>query len=499
MSGEATGSIFGVFALPFLAIYLVVQTIKLIVIGVNKATQYYEEKQRQKRNTIRQSNSTIGDYRQTIRRNMNEQTQRNTETSQKMMQTLQTQRDTMLKAAEKYDDKAYQEYIINLKNEHTKTMQSITRTQDDFQKSYRAKIAESMNQVTQTINTQYSTYMSELQQIQADLAQKDKKAVEIANIYLEEAKTLLTALTEDFDGHKFSQRQLATLNEQYNQAVSLYNSGRFEGAIASAKDVAVNTLEEIYEADAKKQEWENYHKLAFVLSEEVKTFITSQATITAEVKQLAEQNSGKQLEAEIVGTSIAQYTDKNQAGQTRYDVLLQKTNEIYEAIRHQDAQNLTTDQLKEYVSYLNNDLYPQIAECINKGISNMNNAFSRQNISEEIIAFFEEHNFMFSGYAYENDAHDQALHIGLQNDTTGEELIITLAPELVQSGDVQTHIDIKQIAGDEQNEERKAYYRQCVADVVKGKNPYAKVDIKCKAETKNRLSTDTETKRKLKQ
>ena len=127
----------------------------------------------------------------------------------------------------------------------------------------------------------------------------------------------------------------------------------------------------------------------------------------------------------------------------------------------------------------------------------MNNAFSRQNISEEIIDFFEEHNFMFNGYAYDDDKHDKALHIGLENQATGEELIITLAPELLADGDIQTHIDLKQIKGDEANEERKAYYRECVEEVVKGKTPQAKVNIKCNASTRNKLSSDTETKKKL--
>ena len=101
---------------------------------------------------------------------------------------------------------------------------------------------------------------------------------------------------------------------------------------------------------------------------------------------------------------------------------------MYRALREPQAQQLTTDQLKQYVSFLNNDLYPAIAMCINKAIINMNNAFSRQNISEEIIDFFEEHNFTFSGYAYDDNCHDKALHVGLENPATGEELIITLAP-----------------------------------------------------------------------
>ena len=77
-------------------------------------------------------------------------------------------------------------------------------------------------------------------------------------------------------------------------------------------------------------------------------------------------------------------------------------------------------------------------------------------------------------------------------------MIVTLAPEVMQNGDIQTRVDLKQIKGDEANEERKAYYRECIENVVKGSNPYASVDIKCNAETKNKLSSDTETKKKLK-
>ena len=78
-----------------------------------------------------------------------------------------------------------------------------------------------------------------------------------------------------------------------NQAIDLYNKGRYESALASSKDVAVNTLDEIFEADAKKQEWENYYNLALVLSEEVKCFIEAQGTISQEVKEYAEKAAGK--------------------------------------------------------------------------------------------------------------------------------------------------------------------------------------------------------------
>ncbi len=503
MSGEAGGLILIPLALAAMPLVLGGLAIAGIVgagVKAGGAAVRYEQEQRRRREEIRRSGvaQSIGDFRRTMLNSMNEQTSLNVQASERMMLELESQRTAMRRAAEQQDTQAFQTYVSNLKASRTQTMQTISNTQNEFNVSYRQKIAESMGLVSQRINEQYSMYIDELQKLQADMAAKDARAREIANSYIEEARTLLTSLAEDFDGQKFSGRQMATLNDQFNQAVTQFNNGHYESAIASAKDIAINTLEEIYEADAQKQEWENYFKLALVLSEEVKTYIESQSVITEDAKAYAEEASGKRLEDEIVGINISEYTDKNAKGQTRFDYLLFKANEAYNALRDPQAEQLTTDQLKQYVSFLNNDLYPAIAMCINRAIINMNNAFSRQNISEEIIDFFEEHNFTFSGYAYDDDCHDKALHIGLENQATGEELIITLAPELLQNGDIQTHVDLKQVKGDEANEERKAYYRQCVEEVVRGSNPYAKVDIKCKNETRNKLSTDTETKKKLK-
>ncbi len=440
----------------------------------------------------------IGSFRSEMQESMNRQAERNAQTFDTMMGELNVQRNELQKIAQQNDVMAYQEYLGKIKDSRSASMKRIYQAQNDFNLGYRKEIADTMANVTENINRQYAKNMGELQQLQADLSAKEQKAKEFAKSYIEEAKALLKSLADDFEGEKYSSRQMVSLNSQLNQAIDLYNKGRYESALASGKDVAVNTLEEIFEADAKKQEWENYYGLALVLSQEVKNFTEAQGTISQEAKDYAEKAAGKPISNDIVGVRIADYTDKNAKGQTRYDYLMNKVNELYNALRAENADRLTTQQLKECIDFLNNELYPQASNCINKGIINMNNAFSRQNMSEEIIDFFEEHNFLFNGYAYDNDCHDKALHIGLANESTGEELIVTLAPEVMQDGDIQTKVELKQIKGDEANEERKAYYRECIENVVKGSNPYASVDIQCNAATRNQLSADTETKKKLK-
>ena len=81
---------------------------------------------------------------------------------------------------------------------------------------------------------------------------------------------------------------------------------------------------------------------------------------------------------------------------------------------------------------------------------------------------------------------------------TGEEIIVTLAPELMENGDVQTRVEINQLKGDETNEERKAYYRTSVQNVVVDNTPGAQIKLECRKETRNRLSQKTELRDKLK-
>ena len=487
-------------ALPFVLGGLAVAGVAAAGIEAGKAAVNYEQKKRQERQEIRQSDASvsIGNFRSEMQSSMNRQNALNVQASNQMMQELARQRQAMNQAAQQQDAEAFGNYVRQMKQSHAQVMNTITDTQERFNLNYKNAITQSMGEVTRRIGEQYAQRMDEIGRLKSDIAEKNRRAAEIAQGYIREATTLLTALEEDYNGKKFSARQITTLRSQLQQVISLYNSGSYESAIAGAKDVAISAIEEIYEADAAQKEWDNYYKLALVLSEEVKTFIESQETVTEAAKAHAEKCSGKTLENEIVGMRIADYTDKNAKGQTRYDYLRHRAAEMYEALRREDAENLTTEQLKSSVDFLNNDLYPAVSVCLNKAVANMNNAFSRQNISEDIIDFFEEHNFTFSGYAYDDNAHDKALHIGLENEATGEELIITLAPELLENGDVQTHVDLKQTKGDEANEERKAYYRECVENVVKGSSPYAQCSLQCKSETRGRLSTDTETKKKLK-
>lgn len=503
MSGEADGLILlplAAAALPLVLGGLAVAGIAAVAIKAGSAAVNYEKNQRQIRNEIKDSGikNSIGEFRSQMKAAMDEQTRLNIKTSEQMMRELDKQRREMQSAAEQHDIQAYSSFTAQLKNSHSRTVQTISKAQESFNASYRQSIAKSMDNIYDSVSRKYSSYLSELQGLKSDANTRKARAQEIASSYIDEAKSLIESLVNDFSGKKFSARELDTLQQQLNKACEMYNNGRYESAIASAKDTAMNILEEIYEADARKQEWDNYYKLALVLSEEVKTFTESQEVITPDIKAYVEKASGKPLEEDIVGIRISDYTERDEKGYNRFDTLKNKIIEVHEKLHSVDADKLSTGELKDCISLLNNQLYPDIAECISKAITNMNNAFSRQNMSEELIDFFEEHNFIFSGYAYDDDRHDKALHMGFENESTGEELLITLSPELMQNGDIQTHVDLKQTKGDEANEERKAYYRHCIEQVVTESNPYASVNLKCKAETKGKLSSDTQIKKKLK-
>jgi hypothetical protein len=320
----------------------------------------------------------------------------------------------------------------------------------------------------------------------------------LAEQYLQEAQTLIESLRDDFDGEAFSGPRLASLVSQWNGAVEQCSLERCEASIAVAKSVALNAVEEIYDADCKKQEWENYHKLALVQANGIKAGLEAQSVITPEIRRELEEKAGRELEQEIVGVRPGDYTDVTETGETQYDFLLRTARELCEELGGAAPAKMPTARLKRVLADLNERLYPEAMTVLYRGMLNMSNAFTRQRLSEEIIDFFEEHDFAFSGYDYENDDHGKALYIGLENGVTGEELVVTLVPDVTGSGDIRTQVKIDQLGGDETNEERKAYYRQAVQEVVAESLPGARLNLECDRSTRNKLSPNTELKNRLK-
>lgn len=503
MSGEAGGLLvipLAIAALPIVGMVLVGGAVVAGISAAGNAATQYEEQKRRQREEIRRSGlgESIGSFRSSMAANMNEQLRLNAEVSNHMMEEMNRNRQELMNIIHDNDPEKYQHYMGQIRVSRQTLSNQLFNMQEEFVKNYHTKINESMNSVTNTINTQYATYLQELEQLQANQHAKNQKAKDIADEYIEEAKILLTSFEDDYDAKKYANLQLVDLQKTLNEAIEQYNQENYESAIATAKGVSVDAIEEIYKADCKKQEWENFYKCALTLAAELEAYMMAQQTITADVKTKVEQQSGKSLEDEIIGVKVSEYTDRMKDGTSQYDYLLGKIREIRNFLESEQVESLTVQQMKEYVDMLNSKLYPSAQLAIYKGILNMSNAFSRQNISEEIIDFFEDHNFNFTGYNYDGDQHDGALHIGLQNEVTGEEIIVTLAPELMNNGDVQTRVEIDQLKGDETNEERKAYFRTSVQEVVVNNTPGAQIKLECRKETRNRLSQKTELRDKLK-
>ncbi len=500
MSGEAGGLLLIPLLIPAAGVVLVGGAVVMGVAAAAGAASDYEKRRRERREMIRRSGvqESIGSFRQEMANNMNEQTRLNVQASEKMMQEMNIRRQQMVDMLQSDDPDKYNNYVNLIKENSTVTTQAMIQIQEGFVKNYHVKINESMENVTKAINDQHAKYFAELQQLQNDQAAKKQKAREIADQYIEEAKVLLESLEKDYEGAKFSFRQMTELQKTLNDAIVQYNNENYESAIAAAKGVSVDTIEEIYNADCLKQEWENYYKIALSLTSEIDAYLAAQEYITEDIKVKAEQQLGRPLEDDIVGVRIADYTGCTSSGENQFDYLVAKNREIKQFLESDEAKKLSTQQMKDYIDILNNKIYASSSLVIYKSILNMNNAFSRQNISEELIDFFEEHNFNFTGYSYENGKHDGALFVGFDNDVTGEEIVITLSPEVLENGDVQTRVKIDQLNGDETNEERKQYYRDSVQNVVCQSTPGAQIKLECKRETRNRLSQNTDLKNKVK-
>lgn len=507
MSGEAGGLLLiplAIGALPIIGAVVIGGAViaggaAAVSAGANAASRHAEARRRE-REEIRRSgiNESIGSFRNTIASNMNEQVRLNQQASNEMMLVMSAHRAEMQRWADPNDPAKYQQYLANMRTSREGVSRRLMEIEDKFVRNYHEQIQVSMAAVTDTINTQHSKYLHELEQLNADIQAKENKAREFAEQYLEEARALIESLQKDYEGARFCEGALRELQKALNDAIRQFNNGNYEATIGSAKGTALQTIEEIYKADCKRQEFDNYHTLAISLSAELEAFLMHQEYITAEAKSEVESKTGKTLEDDIIGARIADYTDRLQDGTSQFDYLLKKVKEIKSFLESEQADGIYVEEMKGYVETLSNKLYPAAAAACYKGVLNMNNAFSRQNISEQIIDFFEDHNFDFTGYSYDDDRHDGILHIGLSNETTGEEIIVTLAPELMENGDVQTKLDIDQLKGDETNEERKQYYRDSIQQVICENTPGARISLSCRKHTKNKLSTKTELRDKLK-
>ena len=503
MSGVAGGIILLPYVFSIIAAKMTVAATDAALKRVTDETgMYYQYSKIREEAQLRQSGAErqLIDARSMVQADLQSQARLQKEVSDNVLQQIELQRREIAGRLEKADEEEYKEYLNQLSDAGMELTNRIETMQAEFVNHYHAKIQESMGTVTNAINIQYGTYLEELSQYKDNLNAKKELAAGMAGDYIKEAEALLLSLVEDYEGERYAGFALKELREALDAAREQYQSGNYEAALATAKDVSVNVIEEIYKADCKGREWGSYYQYACLLADELEVYIISQDTITQEIKEEAEKAAGRSFEDEIVGIRISEYTElmKSGNGMHRYDYLLEKTRELKRLLQSEEIKSADTDQLKEYIHLLNDELYPAVTKTIYKGILNMNNAFSRQNISEEIIDFFEEHNFNFDGYSYDEDRHDGALHIGLSNDTTGEEIVVTLAPELVGGGDIRTKVEIHQLKGDETNEERKEYYRTGVQQVVFENTPGAQIHLECDKSTKNRLSEKTELRDKIK-
>ncbi len=487
MSGSSTGETF-ILAPLFLPVALAVGAVSLVGTAVNAGIEAYEERQRRVHSVIGMVDAFDG----RLNSVMSEQRRLNDESSARMLDELRKSRQKIADMANADDPEIYREYIGQLDDVRREISSRLFEIQDGFARNYQSKIEESISETSKLVNEGYARSMNELERLRSDMQAKEAMAMRFARQGIDEAKAALESLEHDFDGAKFAAFGMSQMRMQLNEAVSQFNCGSYESSMTIAKDALLSAVEEIMKADMKRQEWEGYHKLATVLSIELTAYMEAQSVITPEAKALAEERMGRKLDDAIVGVPIGDYTSVMEDGQSQYDYLLGKAKGIKSLMESDDASKLTTSELKKYVDILNSELYPCATKSIFNGIMNMGNAFSRQKISEDIIDFFEDHNFFFEGYSYDGNRHDGALHIGLANELTGEEIVITLAPQLTRGGDVQTGVEINQFAGDETDEDRKAFFRKGVAGAVVSGTPEAKIRLECCEKSRNRFSEKTE-------
>ena len=150
--------------------------------------------------------------------------------------------------ADPNDPVKYQQYLANMRTSREGVSRRLMEIEDNFVRNYHEQIQVSMATITDTINRKYATYLNELEQLNADIQARESKAREFSEQYLEETKALIESLQKEYDGVRFAGEALRELRRALNDAITQFNHGHYEAAIASAKDTALQTIEEIYKA-----------------------------------------------------------------------------------------------------------------------------------------------------------------------------------------------------------------------------------------------------------
>ena len=199
MSGEAGGLLvvpLAIAALPLVGMVLVGGAVVAGIGAAGKAAANYEEQKRRQREEIRRSGlgESIGAFRSSMTSNMHEQMRLNAEVSNRMMMEMDKNRQEMLRLVNENDPEKYQQYMGQIRIARQELSNKLFNMQEEFTRNYHVKINESMNTVTNAINTQYANYLQELEQLQANQQAKKEKAKQIADEYIEEAKVLKVLL-----------------------------------------------------------------------------------------------------------------------------------------------------------------------------------------------------------------------------------------------------------------------------------------------------------------
>ena len=174
--------------------------------------------------------NSIGSYRSQMKATMKAQSQLDRQTSKQMTEEIKQSRAKMSRIAAANDPEKYEKFMGEIRQSEQSLTDRFNELQEDYVKNYHAKIEESMDEISKSVNAKYSEYIEELASIENGDTAKKKKAMEIADSYLKEAQMLITSFEEDYLGKKFSPLALTELKSQLNAAIDQYNNENYQAA-----------------------------------------------------------------------------------------------------------------------------------------------------------------------------------------------------------------------------------------------------------------------------
>lgn len=335
------------------------------------------------------------------------------------------------------------------------TLDSIDRIHGQFQKKYTEAVNRSNSQISTALTRLKENILSEISEIEADIADRDRRALERASGLLEDAKSLAGAFSSEA-GDKY-----------IAEAESDIEKGNFQSAVSLASMAVTQIYMDMYKSDAEEKEREFYRSSLVYLSAQIKELLDSFRSVEFKT----EADSDRIMTGDLTQFMKCQYAD--------FCRISEETDKYIENMSDRASSSelrRKTEELSELVSVI----YEESADAFYF----MNYSLNRVEVEKSIYGILKEKGFTLTDTKYTDGDPSKAGERKYSCALTGEELTISLIPYSDENDELKTELVL---LSNKSSEESREQYRKDITERLKKSSAGIEgINLKCSEESRNR-------------